>query len=216
VSASAPNADHAGIVRLPAERAPEAVAVLCEAFHDYPVMRYFLGDRGARYDADLERMVGIFVSSRVVSGHPILAIEEQGRPVAIATITLPGEWAQPPEVQAAREALWAELDPGAKARADGLVDIWKRTALAVPQYHVNMLGVLRSHAGRGLGGRLLREVHEMSRLDPGSTGVSLTTEDPKNVPLYQHCGYEIVAHDRFGDEFETWGFFRRDDAARDR
>ena len=211
MTASSPSAGDAGIVRLPAERAPEAVAVLCEAFHDYPVMRYFLGDLGARYDDCLSRMIGIFVSGRVKRGHPILAIEEAGRAVAIATITLPGEHAALPEVEAALEALWAELDPEAKSRSEALIAMWKRTALPVPQYHLNMLGVLRSHAGRGLGGRLLREVHEMSRLDPGSTGVSLTTEDPKNVPLYQHCGYEIVAHDRVTDWFETWGFFRRDD-----
>jgi GNAT superfamily N-acetyltransferase len=210
MSGLSPEGGGAGIVRLTPDRAPEAVAVLCEAFRDYPVMRFFLGDLGARYDDYLSRMVGIFVAGRVKSGHPILAIEEGGRPVAIATITLPGEHATPPEVEAAHETLWTELDPDAKSRSEALVAMWRRIALPVPQYHVNMLGVLRSHAGRGLGGRLLREVHEMSRLDPGSTGVSLTTEDPKNVPLYQHCGYEIVAHDRVTDWFETWGFFRRD------
>jgi len=200
------------VVRLPAERAGEAVAVLAEAFHDYPVMRYFLGDLGDRYDLYLSRMVAIFVSSRFLRGDPVFAIEESGRAVAIATTTSPGDGTSPPEVQEARDALWREIDPGAKARSEALVEIWQRTALKVPQYHVNMLGVLRSHAGRGLGGRLFREVHELSRLDPGSTGVSLTTDDPKNVPFYQHCGYEIVAHDRVTDDFETWGFFRKDDA----
>lgn len=199
------------IVRLPPDRAPEAVAILCEAFHDYPVMRYFLGDLGARYDACLTRMIGIFVSARVKRGDPVLAVEIGGRPAAIATITPPGDRVAPPEVQEAREALWRDLDPGARARSERLVAIWERTMLAVPQYHVNMLGVLRSHAGRGLGGRLLREVHEMSWLDPGSTGVSLTTEDPKNVPLYEHCGYTVVSHDRVSEDLETWGFFRRDE-----
>jgi GNAT superfamily N-acetyltransferase len=196
---------------MPRDRAPEVVAVLCEAFHDYPVMRYFLGDLGPLYDAYLSRMVGIFVSARVAYDDPIVAIEDGGRAVAIATITPPGERAPAPETQAAREALWAELDPDANARSERLVAIWQRTALPAPQYHVNMLGVLRSHAGRGLGGRLLREVHELSRRDPTSTGVSLTTEDLKNVALYQHCGYEIVAHDRVTDDLETWGFFRKDE-----
>jgi len=199
------------LVRLPGERAPEAVQVLCDSFGNYPVMRYMIGEQGGRYTQFLERLIGIFVSGRVLRGDSIFAIEDAGRAVAIATTTRPGEVVPIPELEAAREALMEELGPDAKARSEALVAVWKRTALDVPQFHVNMLGVLRTHAGRGLGGRLLREVHEISRLDPASTGVSLTTEDPKNVPLYQHCGYEIVSHDRVRDDLETWGFFRRDD-----
>ena len=74
-----------------------------------------------------------------------------------------------------------------------------------------MLGVRRSHAGRGLGRTLLDRVHEMSRLDPSSAGVSLSTEDPRNVPLYEHCGYEVRHHERVTDELATWIFFRPDD-----
>ena len=199
------------LVRLDPERAPEAVGVLCDSFRNYPVMRYMIGEQGDRYDRFLERLIDIFVSGRVLRGDPILAIEEAGRAVAIATITRPGGPATHPHVEAARDALLLGLDPEAKVRSEALVSAWRRMALDVPQYHVNMLGVLATHAGRGLGGRLLREVHEMSRLDPGSTGVSLTTEDPKNVPLYQHCGYEVVSHDRITADLETWGFFRRDD-----
>ncbi|HET9950309.1 MAG TPA: GNAT family N-acetyltransferase [Candidatus Eisenbacteria bacterium] len=211
MSGRSPGAGDSGIVRLSGERAPEAVRVLCDAFGNYPVMRYMIGAPGARYADFLERLIAIFVSGRVLRDDPILAIEEAGRVVAIATTTRPGGPPTHPDVEAARDALLKELDPEAKARSEARVAVWRRTALDVPQYHVNMLGVLGTHAGRGLGGRLLREVHEMSRLDPGSTGVSLTTEDPRNVPLYRHCGYEIVSHDRVRHDLETWGFFRRDD-----
>ena len=206
-------AGDSSVVRVPREREPEVLATLCEAFHDYPVMRYLLGDLGARYDAFLSRLIGIFVASRVRQGHPIFAVEEAGRFTAIATTTPPGEHGPLPEVEAAREALWRDLDPAAKARSEALLAIWIRTTLPAPQWHLNMLGVVPARAGRGLGSRLLHEVHELSRLDPVSTGVSLTTEDPKNVPLYRHCGYEIVSHDRVTDALETWGFFRRDDDA---
>jgi hypothetical protein len=49
----------------------------------------------------------------------------------------------------------------------------------------------------------------MSERDAVSAGVSLTTEDPKNVALYQHFGYEVVAHDLVAGKLETWLFFRR-------
>jgi hypothetical protein len=37
-----------------------------------------------------------------------------------------------------------------------------------------MIGVRRSHVGRGLGRKLLEAVHQMSDADDGSTGVSST------------------------------------------
>ena len=49
----------------------------------------------------------------------------------------------------------------------------------------------------------------MSESDPISRGVSLSTENPKNVSLYEHFGYRIVSHETVG-EIETWGFFRED------
>jgi hypothetical protein len=49
----------------------------------------------------------------------------------------------------------------------------------------------------------------MSAADPASAGVTLNTEDPRNVALYQHLGYEIIGHAAVAAELETWGFFRR-------
>ena len=41
-------------------------------------------------------------------------------------------------------------------------------------------------------------------------GVTLTTEDPSNVPLYEHFGYQVVGHARVAPGLESWGFFRHD------
>lgn len=194
--------------RVPPDRVEEAVDVLADAFHDYPVMRYILGDSGAEYDRRLLALCGMFVFGRAFRGDPILMVEDEGRAVAVATITPPGDPDPPPEVIERREALWRELGPGPRERFETLVDVWTAFALAEPQYHLNMLGVRRSHMGRGFARPLLDAVHEMSRRDPVSTGVSLTTEDPKNVALYQHFGYRIVGHAKVDDALETWGFFR--------
>ncbi len=55
-------------------------------------------------------------------------------------------------------------------------------------------------------------VHLMSRQDASSEGVTLTTEDPANVPLYEHFGYRVVGHARLSPELDTWGFFRPEPA----
>jgi ribosomal protein S18 acetylase RimI-like enzyme len=70
-----------------------------------------------------------------------------------------------------------------------------------------MIGVRRAYAGTGLGRRLLESVRRLSEEDPQSAGVSLTTENPRNVELYRHFGYEVVGHASVGPGLETWGMF---------
>ena len=205
---AAPGGNAVTLVRVTADRVEEAVAVLCDAFHDYPVMRYILGYADPDYDRHLLALGGLFVSARALRGDPILVVEAGGRAAAAATITPPGDREPPPAFAERRDALWRELGPGPKERYESLGEVWKAFAIPEPQYHLNMIGVRRSHQGRGLARPLLDAVHEMSRLDPRSTGVSLTTEDPKNVALYRHFGYRVVGHTRVADALETWGFFR--------
>jgi GNAT superfamily N-acetyltransferase len=193
---------------LPHARAAEAVDALCDAFHDYPVMRYVIGDAGEDYGRRLDLLIGLFVANRVLRGNPILTIADGGWIVGVATVTPPVPGEAPPEFEERRAALWAELGEDARARHAHLMEVWETVPVTRTHYHLNMLGVRRSHAGRGLGGRLLRAVHDMSRRDPASEGVSLSTEDPKNVPLYLGFGYEVTFHARVDDALETWTFFR--------
>jgi GNAT superfamily N-acetyltransferase len=74
-----------------------------------------------------------------------------------------------------------------------------------------MIAVRRAHAGRGFGRRPLEAVQDLSRGDPGSCGVTLTTESPENVALYAHVGYRVTGHARVSPDLETWGMFRADD-----
>ena len=198
--------------QVPAGRAHEVVDALFDAFHDYPVMRYAVGDAGADYDRRLRLLIGVFVARRIDHGHPILAIEEGGQVVGVATLTPPGDPGPPSaEFDARLEALWNDIGQDAKARMEALVEIWKRLTIPGPQFHLNMLGVRRTHAGQGVGRILLDEVHRISHEHPESTGVSLSTEDPKNVLLYEHCGYEVRFHERVSPALETWILFRPDD-----
>jgi GNAT superfamily N-acetyltransferase len=199
------------VVTWPHSRSDEAVSVLVDAFRSYPVMRFVIGNAGDDYERRLDMLIGHFVAGRLIRGNPILAIEDGGRAVAVATITPPGDQKDPPALLERREALWAELGADTRARMEALVAVWERLAVPGPQYHLNMLGVRRSHAGRGLGRLLLDAVHQMSKDDPASAGVSLSTEDRKNVALYQHCGYEITSHEVVSPDLETWIFFRKDD-----
>jgi GNAT superfamily N-acetyltransferase len=182
--------------------------VLCDAFADYPVMRYVLGDTGD-YAARLRMLIGFFVSARVRRRDAILTVSTDSELSGVALCTLP-ELPSPPELQEVREKTWAALGADARGRYDRCVRAWEPLAVAEPNIHVNMLAVPPLFQRRGLGRALLDRVHAMSREHPESRGVTLTTESPANVWFYQHLGYRTVGHEPIAPGLETWGFLRPD------
>ena len=190
----------------------EIVAVMSDAFFDYPVMRYVLGP-AEPYERRLHTLVELFVSNRAYRNDPMIGVhDETGALVGAATMTLPRPTDPPPELLPLREKLWGELGADARARYDEFVAATQRFAVSEPHYHLNMIGVRRSHHGRGLARPLLVAVHERSRTDGASSGVSLTTERAENVRLYEHFGYRVLGQARVGDSFETWTLFREQSA----
>jgi GNAT superfamily N-acetyltransferase len=191
----------------------EVVSVLTDAFHDYPVMRYVLGPdapgSGAPYNVRLHRLLQLFVSARAYRNEPMLGVRDgTGALVGAVAMSLPATGDPPPAFIALRESIWAELGAGARARYDVYVAAAQFFVHAPRHHHLNLIGVRRSHQRTGLSRALLAAVHDLAAGDPDSTGVSLTTERPENVVLYEHFGYRVDGHARVSSELETWGLFR--------
>jgi GNAT superfamily N-acetyltransferase len=184
--------DRGGVEELSSDRAEEVVAVLCDSFHDYPVMRHVIGEVGDEYDKRLHTLIAFFVAARFCRAEPVLAVSDAGRAVAVAILTPPVQREAPTELAEHREAVWQQLGLEALRR------------------YLNMIGVSRSHSGRGLSRLLLDAVHELSHRDPRSIGVTLTTETQSNVDLYLHFGYDLLGHVQVSGVPDTWVFFRRD------
>ena len=99
----------AEVKRITGAEVHEAVSVLCDAFQDYPVMRFVLGSEG-NYVRRLYTLVGFFVAARVFRDEPVLGIREpDGRLAAAAIVSLPGEQSAPEGLAVRREEVWAEL-----------------------------------------------------------------------------------------------------------
>ena len=91
------------VVELGAGSFDEVVDTLCEAFHEYPVMRYVLKDAGPDYDARLALLVGFFTDTRVSRGWPVLGVVAGGRIVAAATLNPPRPEPAPPSLRDRRQ-----------------------------------------------------------------------------------------------------------------
>jgi ribosomal protein S18 acetylase RimI-like enzyme len=197
------------VQRLNVDHADEAVAVLCDAFHEYPVMRFVLGDSSQSYDRRLATLISLFVAARVLREEPLLGVRNQtGTLTAVAVVTLPGERPSPEALSRKREAVWQELGSAARERYDRFSSSGAEYALTTPHHHLNMIGVRRADAGRGFGRALLDAVHHLSAQDPGSSGVTLTTEDVRNLSLYEKFGYRRLGHSRVSQGLESWSLYR--------
>jgi len=204
------------VTRLDASPATvEAVTeLLCDAFADYPVMRFLLGSTGD-YRARLHTLIGLFVANRAVSGDPFFGFTDGTELGGVALCTPPDPPAASPALEEIQERAWATLGVEARERYAACVHAWGEVGIAEPNVHLNMIGVLPRYRGRGVARPLLERVQALSRTLPESHGVTLTTEDPRNVALYRYFGYEIVDRRRIAPELETWGFFRPDRASFD-
>jgi GNAT superfamily N-acetyltransferase len=194
---------------IPPERAEQVTETLVSAFRGYPVMRFVLGVGSADDDRRLRRLVGFFVAARALRGEWLLGIGGSASLDAAALVSNPLHRESPPALASLRDALWEDLGSDARTRYEACGAAWQAFATDVPHLHLNMIGVDPRARGRGLGRLLLDHVAAMAREIPGSLGVSLTTEDPANVPLYQHLGYAITGHVHIAPGLESWGMFRR-------
>lgn len=184
------------------------VDLLCDAFAGYPVMRYVLDSPAAAGDPGLRMLVGFFARARLWRGHPVFGIREGDTVAAIATVTPPDGGPEPPALAELREAVWAGLGADARERYEAFGRACRTFEVAERHHHLNMIGVRPDRQGRGLSRPLLEAVHRLAHDDPGSAGVTLTTETPANLSLYDHFGYRRIGHARVDEGLETWGFFR--------
>ena len=192
------------------EDVPEVVDVLCESFFDYPVMRFVVGVEATDYESQLRRLIHFFVMSRVLRNESLLGLPGPAGLRAAALVSRPGVGVSPPELVPVRERVWAELGSAAQARYEAFGAACAPFEVDVPHIHLNMIGVRNEARGEGLGGRLIEHVHSMSDDDPASSGVTLTTENPENVSLYEHFGYTVVGTTSVSPDLMTWGLFRAD------
>lgn len=189
----------------------EVVAVHCDAFYDYPTMRFVLGGSDDDYERRLAILIGLFVDTIHLKGGVAFGARENGEMVAAADAVRQGA-PSPPELARRREAAWKRLGEPARSRYEAYSAATRVLVPDPPCYYLSMLGVRARCAGRGLARPLIDRVQELSRADPTTTGVYLETEDPRNVGFYQHLGFELTGHVEIGDGLESWGFFRPDES----
>jgi GNAT superfamily N-acetyltransferase len=186
----------------------EITNVLCDAFYNYPVMRYVLGEK-PDYDKRLQKLIGFFVSARLLRKEPVIGIfNADCLLTSVLTITLPEDIPVTEELSEYRNKLWEELGEEEKNRYRAYSKAAGSLLPSEPHHHINMIGVRRKFMGTGLSRILMNEAEKIAASHPDSTGISLNTEDENNVKYYLHLGYKIIGHSKVDNELETWAFLK--------
>ena len=190
------------VERLTAGDREAAIDVLATSFREYPVMRYVIGKKTPDYDTKLRALIGFYCDKRFVNKWPVLGIRNHDQQlVAIAVVSEPISGPSA-DLSLLKQNLFKALGKEARLRMEGFEQQSDINEPTGPHYFVGMLGVSTGHQGMGYGKALLLKVRELA-VKAGSAGVCLTTEDPANVPLYEHLGFHELAQAKLGD-FRTW------------
>ena len=196
------------MLHLARDRSPDVVDVMMDAFYDYPVMRWAIGDVGADYDRRLRVMLDVFAASKFLRDYPVLGVaDDSERLVAVALVIPATRLPMPPELERRYEELFSVLGAEGEARLSAMSEVDARLEVEEPHYYLTMIGVRHSEQGKRYARQLMDAVHEMSLGDSSSRGVALTTETAENVPLYEHFGYRVVGHEQL-DGLQTWMMYR--------
>jgi ribosomal protein S18 acetylase RimI-like enzyme len=76
-----------------------------------------------------------------------------------------------------------------------------------PYIHLGPIGVHPDYQGQGFGSRLIRPMLE--HLDASETYCYLETQNPANVELYKHYGFEVVSETTLpGTDIPHWDLMR--------
>jgi len=201
------------VLRLAPGRLDEAVEVLCLAFTGYPAMRYILDPAPCGAVVGLRHLFGYFTDSRMARGWPVLGVDVDGMLAGAANVTPPGPAPELRSLIERFETLCLALGPAAVERFRTFAEACNEMEPTTPHYYLGSIGVRPGQQGRGVGRALIEAVHELSRRDPASEGVALSTESPDNVALYEHLGYRVVG-ERQLDWLHTWTMLRPDQSVR--
>jgi ribosomal protein S18 acetylase RimI-like enzyme len=183
-----------------------ALNILCAAFHDYPVMRYVIGEADPEYDGKLRVFIGFFVEARLTRNIPLIGLYDANELLGVAVLSPPKEIPVPPELAECHAQIERRLGREAMTRFDRYNEAREATDPGHVAHYLGMIGIRPDAQGRGIGRQLIDAVKDRARSHPESTGITLNTESESNLPFYEKLGFLKGAEADVGP-LHTWSFY---------
>jgi ribosomal protein S18 acetylase RimI-like enzyme len=183
-----------------------ALNVLCAAFHDYPVMRYVIGEADPEYDEKLRELIGFFVEARLTRNIPLIGLHDANDLLGVAVVSPPKEIPIPRELANCHAQVQRRLGREAMAQFDRYNEACEATDPGHVAHYLGMIGIHPEAQGQGMGRQLIDAVKDRARFHPESTGITLNTECESNLPFYEKVGFLKGSEADVGP-LHTWSFY---------
>jgi hypothetical protein len=133
-----------------------ALSALCAAFHDYPVMRYVIGEEDPEYGGKLRELIGFFIEARLTWNVPLIRLHEANDLLGVAVVSPPKEIPMPPELAECHAQVERRLGREAMARFDRYNEACEATDPGHVAHYLGMIGIRPDVQGRGDGASIDR------------------------------------------------------------
>ena len=171
----------------PSER-PRCLAALVTAFAGDPLLRWMLPDP-ATYLAFFPR-VGEFYGGRAFEHDAAFCTDDF---TAVALWLPPGV---EPDMDALGGVMEQAVDPSRHEEVFGLLEQVGHAHPEEPHWFLPAIGVDPRHQGHGYGSALLER--SLEPCDQDNAIAYLEASNPRNVPLYERFGFEVVGEIQMG------------------
>ena len=101
-----------------------------------------------------------------------------------------------PDIETLDRLIRENADPAIMPDVDAMFDAMARYHPQVPHWYLPLIGTDPVRQGQGIGGALMR--HALARSDRDGVAAYLESSNPRNIPLYQRHGFEILGTIQFG------------------
>ena len=95
-----------------------------------------------------------------------------------------------PDVEMLDRLIRTHADPSILPDVEGIFEAMALYHPEVPHWYLPLIGTDPARQGQGIGGALMH--HALARCDRDGTAAYLESSNPRNIPLYQRHGFEIL------------------------
>jgi ribosomal protein S18 acetylase RimI-like enzyme len=196
------------VISITKENLEEAIKVLTRAFEDDPVVRYFLSGHEKDYPEGDRKLFGYQCLMYIEMGLPIFGTVRNNHITGVACLSGPEKKDRPDSLIKADREFVSFMGPDSLGRIKRYMNLSKKHTTKGLHHYLSGLGVHPDFQGQGFGRLLLDEVYTITESHQTSTGIYLETAKMKNVEMYQHCGYNLLATEKLDGIVDLWYMFR--------
>jgi len=167
-----------------------ASRVLARAFQDDPLWTYFIPDKLIR-KSKLHYVSDFLVSYGVLYGQSYATSGLEG--VAVWVSPEQGELTLWRMIRCGVFSLYFNIGRNAVSRVNFSLDFFGKVhhrLAPFPHWYLGLIGVAPEFRGRGYASALIKPM--LARIDKEHLPCYLETVNEKNVPVYEHYGFEVV------------------------